>query len=122
MIEIFSVPSRQYNNRTFTTNLARLSQHVAMPDFWFVLCRLEITAVNPGAVLTVHYEMRSGGGVILGDSTNEFRTIGRREIAFSRSDLDDLSNISLFVNLAGRMNLSAGLYVAEHGEDILPWQ
>lgn len=121
MIQIFDVPSRQYNNRDFTTSLLKLSQHVNMTTYWFVLCRMEIEIVAVGSTLSVSYEMLDGSGGHLGGSSAVYTQPGRYEIGFSRGDLDEFSDIIFTITLSGRMTLNAILYIAERGEDILEW-
>lgn len=121
MITIFTVPSRNYNNRSFTTNLVRLSQHTPIENFWFVFARVEIESVDPGAILTITYDMQSGSGEHLGGSTTTKTQPGRFQIGFSRGDFDALSNIVFTIDLVGRMVLNAVLYIAERGEDIPEW-
>lgn len=98
-----------------------MGDRLDISTFEFVVFRFEILAIDPGASLTVTYEMRDGQGNYLGGKTSVFDTIRKHEVGFSRGDLDNDSVIMVSGVIDGRMTMSGNIYFYEEGDVIPPW-
>jgi len=92
-----------------------------MPDFWFVLLRMEIETADAGATLQITYSMRNGADEYIGGSTGVYSTPGKYQVGFARSDFDANTMMIYDILLTGRMDLNGVVYICERGEDIPEW-
>lgn len=120
MQELFSLPSRQYNNRTLETGLIRLSDHIDVSTLGGILVRWEIEEIDAAGSVTVAYAMYNDG-VYVGGVTKTYTEPGRYPFGFSRSDFDDTTTVEATLQVAGRARLYATVYSIGQGEDIPEW-
>ena len=122
MITVFTIPTRNYNARSFTTSSQRLGNHLDIANFWFLLLRYEIFSIDPGVTLTVNYEVRNSSGQLLGGSSGVVTTTGKGEFGVSRGDLNNDATFIFNVTISGRINLGGTVYVTQKGEAIPVWR
>jgi len=121
MITIYNIPERQYNNHIYSTDSIRMGDHLNISTFQYVVFRFEILAIDPGASLTVTYELRDGQGNRLSGSTHVFDTVRKHEVGFARGDLDNESIIIVSGIIDGRMTMGGNIYLFEVDDIIPPW-
>lgn len=120
MIELIALNSRQFNNQTFDLGPELLSDHVDVSTCGGLLLRLEVESMNPGASITLNYQLHNGA-IFMGGSTTEIIEANRYEISIGRSDMDNSTTITASVVFTGRSRINAILYSMAKGEDIPEW-
>lgn len=122
MVTVFTIPTRSYNARSFTTGSQRLGNYLDIASFWFLLLRYEIFSIDPGVTLTVNYEVRNSAGLWLGGASHIATTVGKGELGISRGDLNNDATFIFNVAISGRINLGGTVYVTQKGESIPVWR
>jgi hypothetical protein len=117
MIELFSVPTRNYNNRNFDTTRL-LSSLVDVQACGGLLLRLEIISIT--GQITISYEIRNGN-TYEGGAVHTVSQVGKHQIGFGRGDFDSSTTITVSIVLSGNARLGAILYSVAQGEDVLEW-
>lgn len=120
MIQLFSLPNRNYVNETLDSGNILLSEWVDMPTCGGILLRLEIIAIDPGEQVTFAYTMFNGAD-FRGGETIIYTAPAKEQVNFGRGDFDNSTIIRLVLTITGRVRLAGTAYSVAQGEDVPEW-
>jgi hypothetical protein len=120
MIEIYSIPSRNYVDQTLTSGPVLLSDWVDVSTCGDILIRWQIEQIDPGEQVIFTYAMYNGA-VYQGGRTINFTTVGYHQIGFGRGDFDTTTIVYLTLQVVGRVRMNAKAYSVAKGEAVPIW-